>query len=55
MWDQRGEAMQKTQKFILEVTGPTGQFPVSESDIEDAMGEVLPDSYRINVVEQNDT
>ena len=44
----------KTQKFILEVTDPTGQFPVSASDIEDAIDEVLSDTYRINVVEQRE-
>lgn len=41
-----------TQKFIIEITDVTGQFPLSADRLAKAIGDNLPFSHSISVKEE---
>jgi len=41
----------KTQKFIVEITDVTGQFPVDSKKLQKAIDQHLPTSHHVSVVE----
>lgn len=44
----------KTQKFTIEITDKTGQFPIDPKKLEQIMNEAMPNTYIVSIYQQHE-